>query len=130
MLHGDRPSCVSVVQHAGLTLVPLNRVEQAHRVARCVHRVMIACISDVSWVISTPRAPVPASLHLEALQLKPRAISSGDREILFLEVTNHQLDMFQTYSEVLCLNYHFFSRTRMSSVNTLNPQPGYINLEP
>ncbi len=28
-------------------------------------------ISDVSWVISTPRAPVPASLHLEALQLKP-----------------------------------------------------------
>ncbi len=79
-------------------------------VARRVVRVMVACISDVSWVISTPRAPVPVSLHLGALQLNPGAISSGDREILFLEVTNHQLDMFQTYSEVLCLNYHFFFR--------------------
>ncbi len=26
---------------------------------------------DVSWVVSTPRPPVPASLHLLALQLKP-----------------------------------------------------------
>ncbi len=43
----------------------------AKAVARCVVRVMVAFISDVSRVISTPRAPVPASLHLEALQLKP-----------------------------------------------------------
>ncbi len=26
---------------------------------------------DVSWVASTPRSPVPVSLHLLALQLKP-----------------------------------------------------------
>ncbi len=26
---------------------------------------------DVSWVVSTPRSPIPASLHLLALQLKP-----------------------------------------------------------
>ncbi len=26
---------------------------------------------DVSWVVCTPRSPVPASLHLLALQLKP-----------------------------------------------------------
>ncbi len=29
-------------------------------------------ISDVSWVVRTPRPPVPASLHLLAFQLKPR----------------------------------------------------------
>ncbi len=28
------------------------------------------CIDDVSWVVSTPRAPVVASLHLEALQVR------------------------------------------------------------
>ncbi len=28
-------------------------------------------INEVSWVVSTPRFPVPASLHLLALQLKP-----------------------------------------------------------
>ncbi len=27
-------------------------------------------ICNVSWVVSTPRSPVPASLHLVALQLK------------------------------------------------------------
>ncbi len=26
---------------------------------------------DISWVVSTPRSPVPLSLHLLALQLKP-----------------------------------------------------------
>ncbi len=28
-------------------------------------------IGVVPWVVSTPRSPVPASLHLVALQLKP-----------------------------------------------------------
>ncbi len=28
-------------------------------------------IGDVSWIVSTPRSPVPASLHLVASQLKP-----------------------------------------------------------
>ncbi len=28
-------------------------------------------LDDVSWVVSTPRSPVTASLHLLALQLKP-----------------------------------------------------------
>ncbi len=27
---------------------------------------------NVSWVVSTPRSPAPASLHLLALQIKPR----------------------------------------------------------
>ncbi len=31
MLHGDPPSCVRVVQLTDLTLVALNREEQAHR---------------------------------------------------------------------------------------------------
>ncbi len=31
MLHGDRPSCARVVQLADVTLVPLNRDEQARR---------------------------------------------------------------------------------------------------
>ncbi len=30
-LHGDRPSCIRVVQHADLTLVPLSQEEQARR---------------------------------------------------------------------------------------------------
>ncbi len=40
-------------------------------VARCVVRVVVIFIDDVSWVVSTQGSPVPLSLHLEALQLKP-----------------------------------------------------------
>ncbi len=32
---------------------------------------------DVSWAVSTPRSPVPASLHLLALQLKPSLSGLG-----------------------------------------------------
>ncbi len=32
-------------------------------------------LGDVSWVVSTPRFPVPASLHLLALQLKPSLLA-------------------------------------------------------
>ncbi len=32
---------------------------------------VVVCVDDVSWVVSTPRAPVPVSLHLEALKLRP-----------------------------------------------------------
>ncbi len=33
--------------------------------------IVVISIGDVSWVVSTPRSPVAASLHLVALQLKP-----------------------------------------------------------
>ncbi len=74
-LHEDCPSCVRVVRLADLTRPTefggASASLPGDAVARCVVRVMVACISDVSRVISTPRVTVPASLHLEALQLKP-----------------------------------------------------------
>ncbi len=44
---------------------------QGCAVARCVLRILAICIGDVSWVVNIPRSPVPVSLELVALYLKP-----------------------------------------------------------
>ncbi len=69
MLHENNPSDAKITQLTDLTLVPLNREEQARRLSGAQQPEVYFVV--VSWVGSTSRSSAPASLHLLALQLKP-----------------------------------------------------------
>ncbi len=82
MLHGGRPSCTKVVQLADL--IPLNLEEQARRfpgtpLPAAVLVVSSLFIDNVSCAGSTPRSPIPESLHLLAL----RPIFTSSLSVLF-----------------------------------------------
>ncbi len=74
ILHGNCPSCEKVVQLSRFDTCPTEQKGAStspNAVAKCALHILVMCICDVSWVVSTPRSPVLASLHLVALKLKP-----------------------------------------------------------